>query len=902
MQRDESDTAPSPSPPSDDAPQEAPRARLAEFERLLNRLFARFLAAPPTGLEDALQVSLGELAAFVGADRSYIIRYEAATATSWMTQEWCAPGVEPSFDMEQGNDVWAAPRQHERLDRLEVNEITDVAALPDDWGEDRGYLQRQGITAILEVPFSLDGRLAGVIGFDCVSSAVAWRPEDVTALRAVASLMELVLARSLSESALATSLEELRALFQEAPVPLMLVDDRGEVLQANEATVQLLGIPGDVLLGSGIATFTHPVDRARALPSWAEMIPPGGPDAVTSELRLLTAAGERWHRMDARASRGPGGRLTYTTIHLTDIDDARRATAALDRSERRFGTLVENLPDAVLRFDPAGRIVFANATAVRLRDDLATRGTTLVEGWPELPPDVRPGFHRALRAAIEDSETHTIEYGVGPHGDETWSEATFVPEIGRDGTVDSVLLVARDITDRRRQEAELAHRATHDTLTGLPNRALILAVLGQASDALVTRRGGIALLFLDLDRFKTVNDSLGHGVGDRLLCRVAERLAAAIRPGDVLARLGGDEFTVLLTDVDEPGAVHVAGRLQSALRTPIEIDGKSFPVTVSIGVVAADEPTEPADLLRWADAAMYQAKDLGRNRVCTFDEILRAEVSERTELDRALSVALERDELEVHYQPEVDLVTADTVGVEALVRWRHPERGLLTADHFVPLAEENGTIVPLGRWVLAEACRAAARWIDHDLVDDGFVVRVNLSARHLDEPGLSVEIADALEQAGLSSHRLCLEITETALMRDAAVGLRVLTELRAVGVHLAVDDFGTGYSSLSFLKRFPLDVLKIDRSFVSGLPGDAEDTAIATTILSLARSLGLSVTAEGVETEAQRHALIELGCPRAQGYLFARPLPEDRLVEHLQDRARPPLPRSGPHRRLVTGP
>ena len=269
--------------------------------------------------------------------------------------------------------------------------------------------------------------------------------------------------------------------------------------------------------------------------------------------------------------------------------------------------------------------------------------------------------------------------------------------------------------------------------------------------------------------------------------------------------------------------------------------------------------------------------------MCTFDDVLRAEVSERTELDQAMAGALERDEIEVHYQPEVDLLTGRIVGAEALVRWRHPARGLLAADRFVPLAEDNGMIVALGGWVLARACRAAAGWIDRGLVSQDFVIRVNLSARQLDEPGLSSEVADLLASAGLPPGRLCLEITETALMRDAVVGLRVLTELREVGVHLAVDDFGTGYSSLSFLKRFPLDILKIDRSFVDGLPDDAEDTAIATTILSLARSLGLSVVAEGVETEAQRRALVELGCTRAQGYLFSRPVTEERLLEQLRD-------------------
>ena len=853
-------------------PPEGASDRLADFERLLNRLFARFVSVDATGLEAALRTSLEELAGFVAADRSYIIRYDETATTSWMTQEWCAPGVPASWDQEQGADAWAAPRQQERLVRLEVNEITDVGALGEGWEVDRAYLEEQGITAILEVPFSLDGRLAGVIGFDCVSSAVSWRPEDVTALRAVASLLEQVLARSLTETALSTSLEELRAVFHEAPVPLLLVAADGTVLRANDAAVELIGLPHDVLVGGPITGFTHSGDLQRVRPAWAEMLPPGGPDAMTSEIRLLTPAGERWHRVDSRASRDADGWLTYTTVHLTDVDESWRAAAALDRSERRFGTLVENLPDSVMRFGLDGRVVFANATALRIRDELASRGTVMADDWPALPPHVRPRFQRAMRAAIERRETHTLEYDLGPPGGETWSESTFVPEIGPDGEVESVLLVARDVTERRRQEAELAHRATHDDLTGLPNRALLMAVLDQAVDGLGAHPGHLALLFLDLDRFKLVNDSLGHATGDELLCRVADRLMGVLRPGDVLARLGGDEFTVLLPDADVDAAVRVAARLQESLAAPVDVGGVSFEVRASIGVVETDRPTPAADLLRWADAALYQAKDLGRNRVCTFDEVLRAEVSERSELDRELSRALDRDEMEVHYQPEVDLLTGRTVGVEALVRWHHPSRGLLPAGRFVPLAEENGTIVPLGRWVLGRAAATAAGWIEGGLVDEEFVVRVNLSARQLDQPGLAEEVAELLARTGLDPGRLCLEITETALMRDAGVGLRVLTALRGVGVRLAVDDFGTGYSSLSFLKRFPLDVLKIDRSFVDGLPDAPEDVAIATTILSLARSLGLSVTAEGVETDAQRRALVGLGCPRAQGYPLGRPM------------------------------
>lgn len=736
-------------------------ARLSAFESLINHLFGRFVAMGPDDLEPALDSALAEIGTFVGADRCYIVRYDHDDETTWMTHEWCAPGIEPSFDQEQGVGFWDAPRQQERLAALEINEIRDVSALPPDWDADRAYLEAQGITAILEVPFALDGRITGVIGFDSTDGAVPWRPEDVTALRAVASLLEQVLARSIRE------------------------------------------------------------------------------------------------------------------------DDSRAAAEALRLSEQRFQTLVDNLPDAVIRFDRTGKVLFANSTAERLRDRFALPGRTDDDGWPKPDPEVMPLVSGAIAEAFGNGVSRTLEYPVGQAGDRMWNEVTFVPERGEDDRVDSVLLVARDVTDRRRQAEELEHQATHDTLTGLPNRSLLVGLLEQAGETLARRDGSLAVLFFDLDRFKVVNDSLGHVAGDELLRVVADRVSSVLRPGDVLARLGGDEFTVMLTDVEESEAVGVAERLQAALRPPVVLEGKDFSVSASVGIVRTTTPLDPAELLRRADAAMYRSKDLGRNRICTFDESLLAEVSQRLELDQQLRRAFERDELRVHYQPEVDLARGTITGAEALLRWEHPDRGLLTAGEFVPVAEDNGMIVPLGSWVLAEACRTVAAWCDGGIVDHRFVIRVNLSARQLDRPGLAEEVASVLATTGLEPRRLCLEVTETALMNDADLGLAALGELHRVGVRLAIDDFGTGYSSLSFLKRFPLDVLKIDRSFVDGLPDDPEDVAIVTTILGLARSLGLAVTAEGVESEAQRQALVDLGCRTAQGFLFSAAVPPDDLASEL---------------------
>ncbi len=868
--------------------------RFQAFEHLLDRLFARFLSVATPQLDAALLTTVEELGRFVGADRSYIIRYDWSTRTTTMTHEWCNDGVEPSFDMEQALPMEIAPRQQALLANIDVNQIDDVAALGPGWEEDRDFLAAEGITAILEVPFAIDGELAGVIGFDAVHGPFAWRSSDVTALKAVASLLANVLARTMAEGVLDDTVRELRAVFGDAPVPLMLLDHTGTVLRANQAALEMFGADMDELVGSNALHRIQPADLTEVAPRWVEMLERDGPDRSTDEVRFLTPVGYRWHRVDASATRTANGDFQYSTVHLVDVDDAHRTANQLGRSERRFGSLVETLPDAVMRFDRNHRITFANAAAIRTSQELAAAGVVMRAGWPRLERTSASTLKESLSTVLSKGRPVTVEYSVGMGDAARWCESTFVPEFAADGTVESVLLVARDITHRRTQEAELEHQATHDILTGLPNRSLLLSLLAGAVASRPDEPGDrrLALLFLDLDRFKTVNDTLGHGTGDELLCRVADRLSAVLRPCDTLARLGGDEFTVLLPDVGPGEAAVVAERLQGSLDTPIDIDGITFRMTVSIGVVEAEEPAAPADLLRWADAAMYEAKAQGRNRVACFDARMRAEVSERNELDRDLAGALDRGEFVLHYQPEVDLLTGETVGCEALVRWHHPTMGTMSADRFISLAEENGTIVTLGRWVLHDACHTVARWRDEGVVAQDFVLRVNLSPRQIDQAGLAAEVAHLLDAVGLPARQLCLEITETALMRDVRAGMAALTELHDVGVQLAVDDFGTGYSSLSYLKRFPLDVLKVDRSFVDGLPDEAHDVAITTAILDLARSLDLSVTAEGVETIEQRDALIDMGCRHAQGYLFGRPMPAEELIAHIAEAGRAASDRS----------
>ncbi len=410
-----------------------------------------------------------------------------------------------------------------------------------------------------------------------------------------------------------------------------------------------------------------------------------------------------------------------------------------------------------------------------------------------------------------------------------------------------------------------------DPLTGLPSRLLLMSRL-QSALARMERSGrGVAVLFIDLDRFKVVNDSLGHHAGDRLLLAVTERLRTAVRRHETPARFGGDEFVFVCEDIDEPqDAVVVAQRILKALSQPFEFqDGSAF-IGGSIGIaMTTDHTAEAADLIRDADAAMYRAKQAGGGRWSMFDQIVRDRAVARQAIEADLRAAITNDELVVHFQPELAVSSGAVVGVEALVRWNRPGVGMVSPADFIPIAEETGLIVPIGAWVMREACVQAMRQFD----DGHIVVRVNVSARQLTEPGLIDTVADALTESGLAPERLCLEVTESVVLEDGDRCVAALQALRDIGVSVSLDDFGTGYCSLSYLRRLPIDSLKIDRSFVRGLGSEADDDSIVTSVIDLARSLGVSVVAEGVETEEQLAGLRARGCDTMQGFLFAKPGP-----------------------------
>ena len=576
------------------------------------------------------------------------------------------------------------------------------------------------------------------------------------------------------------------------------------------------------------------------------------------------------------------GFVVVEAIHIAERLSLRSALAdrsrALSESDARFRALAESTSDLVCLHTPDGVYQYASPSVRRL---LGYEPDELVGTHPidYIHPDQRAHVERRFHIhTVAGSKPVEFSYRIRRRGGAyTWFETVITPIVSSNGQVVQLQSSSRDITERKRTEEELVRLAFHDELTGLPNRALALDRIGQALAVSRRTNQAVGVLFIDLDGFKVVNDTIGHYAGDATLVAVAERLTGLVRPGDTLARLGGDEFVMLCPGADGPASAIVARRVLHALGQPFTVYGRTIDLTASIGIAISHGADDPMRLVENADTAMYDAKRAGRDRFAIFDPDERTSQLNRLATEFALRRAVERNELVLHYQPEIDLATGRVVGVEALVRWQRDDGVLVPPGDFIPLAEETGLIIVIGRWVIEEACRQVSRWEAQGAGPD-LRVWVNVSARQLGQPDLVPTVQAAIRAARIRPQSLCLEITESALMEDAEAAAAQLDQLRSLGISLGVDDFGTGYSSLAYLNRFPLDVLKIDRSFVARLDADTEAETIVAAIIDLAHALDLVVIAEGVETEEQLAVLRRLECDQAVGFYFSQPLPADQLT------------------------
>jgi diguanylate cyclase (GGDEF)-like protein/PAS domain S-box-containing protein len=558
------------------------------------------------------------------------------------------------------------------------------------------------------------------------------------------------------------------------------------------------------------------------------------------------------------------------------VQTAREAEQELISRERRARALAEHSSDAAVVIDADRRIVDDHnlATLVGYPGRRTVGADLLLLVAPDDIEEADNVFRRSLAAPGQMFDiVLRVDHGQGR---QVWLGARVV-NLLHDPDVAGVVVNLHDVTGRKQAEEELNHQAFHDALTGLANRALFRDRLDHALDRNARTGSDPAVIFLDLDGFKTVNDGLGHDTGDRLLQEVAGRLLMAVRRGDTVGRLGGDEFAILIEQssraLDE--ATTVADRVQQALTLPFVLGGHEVTVSASLGIAIGDGDCSPADLLRDADVAMYRSKTTGKAKWTVYDPDMRLASMERLQLEGDLRHALELDQLRLEYQPVVELVTERVVGFEALLRWDHPRLGVIPPDRFIPLAEDTGLIQPIGRWVLAEATRVAAGWQRRFGSERHIGMSVNVSARQLVSAELVTDVTDALVASGLEPSSLVLEITETVLVSDPAMAAERLHELRGLGVRLAIDDFGTGYSSLSYLRHFPVDILKIDRSFINTITDRGQVPAILRGLLDLGRTLQLQTVAEGVELDVQRRHLRQESCDLAQGFLFAHSLPAE---------------------------
>ena len=706
----------------------------------------------------------------------------------------------------------------------------------------------------------------------------------VVALRDV---HEAVLARR----ALAASDAQFRLLAEHASDVVCLAGPDHRLRWVSPTIEHTLGWAPDELLGMTLTDLAHPDDRPSHDAAREALYVPH-PERLTRQRflgRLRSKDGSyRWMSGTAQPELDEHGDLKAVVAGLRDVSDLIAARVDAERQAELVRALMDSVGDAIIVYDRDARLQYVNQRAAALSgltiDEMVGKALTdvsrLADHRGPLPDFVHSLLHH-LAEVFSEGRALDFEFSVALDDTPRWFHTTLSPVVGADGQIDMAVSTSRDVTERHRVEEDLTRRATRDQLTGLANRAVLLDEIVRSLAAAGRTGRAAAVLMIDLDHFKTVNDSLGHDMGDQLLIAAARRLESTVRSGDVAGRLGGDEFVVVMRDLDElDDATQLAQRIVDTFRSPFALGRAEVTTNASVGVAIAHALTDDGgELLRDADAALYLAKHQGRDRYAVFTESVRRTVTDRLTLSSELRPAFERNEFEVWYQPCVDLASERVVALEALLRWRHRSGELLDAHRFIEVADEAGVLTDIGEWVLWQACRHAAGWSHRDAAP--LSMYVNLSASQLAEPRLLAAIEEALSTSGLPAAQLCLELSEASLLREANGAAGNLAAIRSRGIRVSIDDFGTGNASLACLREIPVDAIKIDRGFVVHIADDDRDRRIVAGIVALAGQLGVSVTAEGVENPEQAAALRAIHCDTAQGFLFSRPMPAHEVADYL---------------------
>jgi diguanylate cyclase (GGDEF)-like protein/PAS domain S-box-containing protein len=849
--------------------QEALRRR-AEFEKLVSGISTRFINIANEELDASIEEALGQLASFVGADSAHVLLMSDDNLSARMTHEWDAPGI-PERGVQYG-DLPAASFPYwidvvqTRLDNFNLASMDD---LPPEAVNERRIFSRMGIRSVLFVPMVVNKKMIGSVGLSSFTREMTFTDETIALMRIAGEIFASAIERARAYGAISASEERHRLLFERnlAGVYHNLPD--GRMLDCNDAMARMLGYEtkDELLRLNARDLYYDPSERDEFLDKIEEQ---GGVSGIETCLRRKDGS-PVWLLESVHLLRSGGQTVLEGTV--IDITARKRAETALRESEARYRLMAENSTDLISRSTLDGKIAYAS-DAVRNLLGYEPADVVGLEFRKLIHPD---DLHIINRAAAElaSGGAQSFSYRVRrSDGTYVWFESTsraiLNPETGR---TDEVVSVSRDISERRQAEEQIEYQAYHDALTGLPNRLLFRDRVTIALAHAKRQRTPVAVMFLDLDRFKFVNDTLGHSLGDELLRAVAARLRAVLREGDTIARMGGDEFTVLLADLKQvEDAAKIAQKLIDTIAYPFRVEGHELYVTTSVGIALHPDDGDTAEsLLKNADAAMYRAKDAGRNSYQLCTKAMNSRAAERLSIENTLRRAIDREELVLHFQPLVRLDTRQISGMEALLRWNRPGHGIVPPATFIGIAEETRMIIPIGEWVLRQACKQAREW--QKGAHPGLRISVNLSPRQFQQSDLCDVVSAALNESGLDPRSLELEITESTAMLNTERTIATLLELRDLGVRIAIDDFGTGHSALSYLRRYPIDRVKIDREFVQEIETSRSNRAIVSAIVAMAHGLDLFVTAEGVETEAQVNFLREQKCEEVQGFLFGRPAP-----------------------------